>query len=248
MRILLIEGQATLAKAFDALLRGEGYSVECADTGADALDLLRHYSFDLVLLNLNVRDVEGSALISRIRAAGHHTPLVAMVGLPNPKGRVAALAAGADDVVEHQTDKAELLARMRAIIRRSRGYSQPVIRVGALALDLEQQAVTACDKPVHLTSKEFALLRLLTFRKNTVLTKEAILSSLYGGLDEPEMKIVDVFICKIRSKLAKAGLRDIITTVWGRGYSINDNGRDRTAELPLRRQPNEAGCSVLAFA
>lgn len=248
MRVLLVQGGRGLGQSLKAQLRAEGYGFECADNGADALDLIRHYPFDLVLIELNLPDIRGAALISRLRTAGHHTPIVAIGFSSKPGERLAVLSAGADDVVEHMISQEELFARMRAIVRRSKGHSQPVIRVDALALDLERQIVTAHGKPVHLTSKEFALLRLMTIRKNTVMTKEAILSNLYGGLDEPDIKIVDVFICKIRAKLAKAGLKDVITTVWGRGYSVSDNGQDRAPSLSPLSQPVEIRDSVPAFA
>ena len=111
---------------------------------------------------------------------------------------------------------------MKAIVRRSKGYSQPTLRVGALQLNLESREVMVSGEPVHLTGKEYAMLELMVLRKGTVLTKEAFLNHLYGGMDEPEVKIIDVFICKLRKKLAAAGAGEIIGTVWGRGYTVRD--------------------------
>ena len=226
MRVLIVEIDCPQGRTLNAFFKAEGFVVEHTDSGEDALGLLRHYEFDMIIAGCGVPDMDGTRLISRARAAGHHTPVIAMLALASPKQRLAALSAGADDAVEHDTDRAELLARMRAILRRSRGYSQPVLRRGRLTLDQERQDISIDDKHIHLTGKEFALLHLLMMRKNMVMTKEAILSSLYGGMDEPEVKIIDVFVCKTRAKLAKAGIRNLIETVWGRGYVVRDASRD----------------------
>jgi two-component system cell cycle response regulator CtrA len=240
MRVLLVEGNVRHANALSAYLQSEGVVVEPVDTGADALDLLRHYEFDLVLLNLVLPDTDGSTLITRMRAAGRHIPILALADVSDPRSRLKALSAGGDDVVERAVDRAELLARMRAIFRRSRGYSHATIQIGALTLNIEQQEASANGCRIALTAKEFAILQLLMLRKNMILTKEMIMSQLYGGMDEPEIKIVDVFICKIRSKLAKAGLRDVIGTVWGRGYTVRDQRREDEPS-PLVTLPAEPG-------
>jgi len=129
---------------------------------------------------------------------------------------------GADDYITKPFDKEELIARIQAVIRRSKGYSQPLLKVGGLQLNLDSREVLVNDRTVHLTGKEYAILELLVLRKGMVLTKEAFLNHLYGGIDEPEMKIIDVFICKLRKKLAHAGAGNLIGTVWGRGYMMRD--------------------------
>ncbi len=240
MRTLLVEGHAGHASALSAYLKAEGLVVEVTATGEDALDLLRHYEFDVVLLNLVLPDMDGSTLATRIRAAGRHTPILALADVPNPRSRLKVLSAGADDVVEQNVDRDELLARMRAIFRRSCGYSHSRIQAGGLTLDIEQHEVVANGSRIALSAKEFDILQMLMLRKNMILTKEMILSHLYGGMDEPEIKIIDVFICKIRGKLKKAGMPDVIGTVWGRGYIVRDQGRDREAQKgPLVPQPFE---------
>ena len=225
MRILLVDASSHTTP-LHAFIQSEGVVVEGADTGEETLNLLRHYPFDVVVLDLALPDMDGVTLISRLRLAGHHTPVLALLSSASIKHRLAALSAGADDVVGHETDRTEILARMRAIFRRSRGFSQPAIQCGQVTLNHEHQEVTIAGRHVHLTQKEFSLLQLLMLRKNVVMTKETILANLYGGLDEPEIKIIDVFICKLRSKLAKAGVTDLIGTVWGRGYIVREEGRD----------------------
>jgi two-component system cell cycle response regulator CtrA len=151
-------------------------------------------------------------------------------GLSRPQAKVKGLGLGADDFITKPFDKAELLARMQAVVRRSKGFSQPTLRIGPIELNLDSREVWVDSKQVHLTGKEYSILELLVLRKGMVLTKEAFLNHLYGGLDEPEVKIVDVFICKLRKKLAQAGADGMIGTVWGRGYMIREPAEDPVAE------------------
>jgi two-component system, cell cycle response regulator CtrA len=237
MRVLLIENDQAIASTLRSCFSAQSWRIEAADTGEDALELLRHYQFDMVVLKLSLPDMDGTRVISRMRSIGIATPVLALSSRRSAQhGTHAAFSAGADDVTDEYVDLTELTARMHAIIRRSRGHSQSMLQVGALSLDLERHDVAANGIPVALTGKEFELLRLLMLRRNLVLTKEAILDQLYGGLDEPEVKIVDVFVCKIRKKLARAGLDSVIGTVWGRGYTIQDtsgNGpRHSTPRVP----------------
>ena len=235
MRVLLVESNVRSAAVIAADLKADAIRVEFVETGDDALYIMRDYQFDLVLLNQRLPDMDGATLISRIRAAKHDTPIIALSAVA--QARLKALAAGADDVVECDIDREELVARIRAVVRRSRGYSQSSLRVGDLTLNVDQHDVTANGVRVPLTAKEFAILELLVLRRNTIMTKEVILAHLYGGMDEPEMKIIDVFICKIRNKLAKAGLPNVISTVWGRGYTVKDVTPDASRSVP---QPQPA--------
>jgi len=156
-------------------------------------------------------------------SARNDTPVLILSGLSRPQAKVKGLGMGADDYITKPFDKAELLARIQAIVRRSKGFSQPSLRVGPLELNLDSREVKLRGKEIHLTGKKYAILELLMLRNGMVLTKEAFLNHLYGGIDEPEMKIIDVFICKLRKKLAVAGAGDMITTVWGRGYLVRES-------------------------
>ena len=181
------------------------------------------------MLDLMLPDIEGFEVVRRMRVSRNDTPVLILSGLSRPQAKVKGLGLGADDFITKPFDKAELLARMQAIVRRSKGFSQPSLRVGPLLLNLDSHEVTVDGQPVHLTGKEYAILELLVLRKGMVLTKEAFLNHLYGGMDEPEMKIIDVFICKLRKKLALAGADNLIGTVWGRGYMIREPSASRSA-------------------
>lgn len=222
MRVLLVEDDLTSARGISLMLKANGMVVDQADTGEEAYELVRHYDYDIVVLDLMLPDMEGYEVVRRMRAARVETPVLILSGLSRPQAKVKGLAMGADDFITKPFDKAELLARMQAIVRRSKGFSQPMLRVGPLQLNLDSRDVLVQGKEVHLTGKEYAILELLVLRKGMVLTKEAFLNHLYGGMDEPEMKIIDVFICKLRKKLAQAGAPSLIGTVWGRGYMMRE--------------------------
>jgi two-component system cell cycle response regulator CtrA len=153
---------------------------------------------------------------------------------------VKVFGMGADDFITKPFDQQELVARIQAIVRRAKGFSQPTLTVGALQLNIGSREVAVGGNAVHLTGKEYAILELLALRKGVVLTKEVFLNHLYGGIDEPEVKIIDVFICKLRKKLATAGGSDLIGTVWGRGYVLREQN-DRAEIWASSTNPAIAG-------
>lgn len=244
MRVLLVEDDLIAARGINVMLKAAGAIMDQTDSGQEALDLLRHYEYDIILLDLALPDVEGFEVVRRMRIARNDTPVIILSGATMPQARVKALGLGADDFITKPFDKAELVARMQAIVRRSKGYSQPTLRVGKLQLNLDSREVLVNGVPVHLTGKEYSILELLVLRKGMVLTKEAFLNHLYGGMDEPEMKIIDVFICKLRKKLAQAGEGNLIGTVWGRGYMM----RDPTSEGSFAAAPFADAKSAPALA
>ena len=237
MRVLLVEDDLTAARGISLMLRSDGAVVDQTDTGEEALELARHYDYDAVVLDLMLPDMEGYEVVRRLRAARVDTPVLILSGLSRPQAKVKGLSMGADDFITKPFDKSELLARIQAVVRRSKGYSQSTLQIGNMQLSLDSREVHVGDQAVHLTGKEYAILELLVLRKGMILTKEAFLNHLYGGMDEPEMKIIDVFICKLRKKLAQAGGGNLIGTVWGRGYTIRDTGAD-AARSPARALPS----------
>jgi two-component system cell cycle response regulator CtrA len=222
MRVLLAEADITTARAIATMLRQGGAIVDQAETGEESLELARHYDYDIVLLDLELTDMDGYDVVRRMRAGRIDTPIVILSAIAGPQAKVKAFALGADDFISKPFDPTELVARIQAVVRRSKGFSKPSLQIGMLVLNLDSREVTVDGRAVHLTGKEYAILELLMLRKGMVLTKEAFLNHLYGGMDEPEMKIIDVFVCKLRKKLAQAGGDGLIGTVWGRGYMIRD--------------------------
>ena len=222
MRVLLVEDDTIVARGVTLALKAATMIVDTADTGEEALELARLYDYDIIVLDLMLPDMEGYEVVRRLRAARFETPVLILSGLTRPANKIRGFGMGADDYITKPFDQQELVARIQAIVRRAKGFSQPTLSVGPLTLNLGSREVLVEGRSVHLTGKEYAVLELLTLRKGIVLTKEAFLNHLYGGMDEPEVKIIDVFICKLRKKLAMAGAAELIGTVWGRGYVLRE--------------------------
>ena len=231
MRVLLIEDDVSVSNSVSLMLRSEGFIVDHTDLGEDGLEIGKLYDYDLLILDVMLPDIDGYEVLRRLRSARVSTPTLMLSALTAPDDKIRGFGSGADDYLTKPFDKRELIARIQAIIRRSQGHAHSVITTGQIDVNLDQRTVTANGKSVHLTGKEYAILELLSLRKGTTLTKEAFLNHLYGGIDEPELKIIDVFICKLRKKLAKAtDGANYIETVWGRGYVLRDPQSDETAE------------------
>jgi two-component system cell cycle response regulator CtrA len=223
MRVLLVEDDTATAKSVEMMLKAEGYVCDCTDLGEDGLEIGKIYDYDLIILDLMLPDIDGYEVLRRLRASRVTTPVLILSGLTEPDQKVKGLGFGADDYLTKPFDRGELIARVQAVVRRSRGYSESIIRTGKLAVNLDARTVEVNSQPLHLTGKEYGILELLSLRKGTTLTKEMFLNHLYGGMDEPELKIIDVFVCKLRKKLSSAtGGDNYIETVWGRGYVLRD--------------------------
>src|SRR6201996_2430875 len=223
MRVLLVEDDTSVAKSIELMLKAEGYIVDSTNLGEDGLEIGKLYDYDIILLDLMLPDIDGYEVLRRLRAARVSTPILILSGLSELDAKLKGLGFGADDFLTKPFDRRELIARIQAIVRRSKGHSESTIRTGKLVVNLDTRVVSVDDQPVHLTGKEYGILELLSLRKGTTLTKEMFLNHLYGGMDEPELKIIDVFVCKLRKKLAQAtGGSHYIETVWGRGYVLRD--------------------------
>jgi two-component system, cell cycle response regulator CtrA len=224
VRVLLIEDDKIVARGIEMMLRGEGFNIYVTDLGEEGVDLGKVYEYDLILLDLNLPDMNGLDVLRSLRAAKIDTPIMILSGSVEIDSKLKTLRTGADDYMTKPFDKQELVARIHAIVRRSKGHSQSIIRTGDIAVDLEGKTVEVKGVRIHLTGKEYQMLELLSLRKGVTLTKEMFLNHLYGGMDEPELKIIDVFICKLRKKLKAATDHHHIETVWGRGYVLRDPG------------------------
>jgi two-component system cell cycle response regulator CtrA len=223
MRVLLVEDDPTTSRSIELMLTHANLNVYCTDLGEEGIDLAKLYDYDLILLDLNLPDMNGHEVLRQLRLAKVDTPILILSGSDDTDNKIKGFGFGADDYLTKPFHREELVARIHAIIRRSKGHAQSVIRTGKVNVNLDAKTVDVADKTVHLTGKEYQMLELLSLRKGTTLTKEMFLNHLYGGMDEPELKIIDVFICKLRKKLAEAtGGDNYIETVWGRGYVLRD--------------------------
>ena len=233
MRILLVEDDPTTSRSIELMLTHANLNVYCTDMGEDGIDLAKLYDYDLILLDLNLPDMSGHEVLHQLRMAKVETPILILSGADDTESKLRGFGFGADDYMTKPFHREELVARIHAIIRRSKGHSQSVIRTGRITVNLDAKTVDVEGTPVHLTGKEYQMLELLSLRKGTTLTKEMFLNHLYGGMDEPELKIIDVFICKLRKKLAEATAGDsYIETVWGRGYVLRDPAASEKAGAP----------------
>jgi len=245
MRILLVEDDSSTAKSIELMLKTESFVVDSTDLGEDGLEIGKLYDYDLIILDLMLPDIDGYEVLRRLRSARVTTPVLILSALTEPDSKVKGLGFGADDYLTKPFDKAELIARIHAIVRRSKGHSESVIRTGKLIVNLDTRTVEVNQQPLHLTGKEYGILELLSLRKGTTLTKEMFLNHLYGGMDEPELKIIDVFICKLRKKLSAAtDGENYIETVWGRGYVLRDPEGQDAAQTSTSDQQQAAGASA----
>lgn len=233
MRVLLVEDDPTTARSIEMMLTHANLNVYVTDLGEEGIDLARLYDYDLILLDLNLPDMTGHEVLRQIRLARVNTPILILSGSDDTENKIRGFGFGADDYLTKPFHREELIARIHAIIRRSKGHSHSIISTGKIDVNLDAKTVEVDGKVVHLTGKEYQMLELLSLRKGTTLTKEMFLNHLYGGMDEPELKIIDVFICKLRKKLSEAtDNENYIETVWGRGYVLKDPvpSQDRHAE------------------
>ena len=223
MRVLLIEDDPTTSKSIELMLTHANLNVYATDMGEEGIDLAKLYDYDLILLDLNLPDMNGHEVLRQLRLARVDTPILILSGSDDTENKIKGFGFGADDYLTKPFHREELVARIHAIIRRSKGHSQSIISTGSIDVNLDAKTVATGNRPIHLTGKEYQMLELLSLRKGTTLTKEMFLNHLYGGMDEPELKIIDVFICKLRKKLSQAtGGENYIETVWGRGYVLRD--------------------------
>ena len=235
MRLLLVEDDPTTSRSIELMLTHADLNVYCTDLGEDGIDLAKLYDYDLILLDLNLPDMSGHEVLRQLRLSKVETPILILSGSDDTENKIKGFGFGADDYLTKPFHREELVARIHAIIRRSKGHSHSVIRTGEITVNLDAKTVDVAGASVHLTGKEYQMLELLSLRKGTTLTKEMFLNHLYGGMDEPELKIIDVFICKLRKKLAEAtGGQNYIETIWGRGYVL--------------REPSPAAVSRLAVS
>lgn len=227
MRILVVEPDDSSSRIMEIFLNSAGHHVEIVTTAEEAIEYLELYPYDIVLTEIDLPDMSGIRMVRKMRTQKIVTPVLCVSQRSDVETKVQALQAGSDGYITKPYHRDELSGVIAAIIRRSAGHASPSIRVGELEILTDERRVLVSGKGVHLTGKEYQIMELLALRKGVTLSKEQFINHLYGGRDEPEQKIVDVFVCKLRKKLGQGGLA--IATVWGRGYVLQDPARAAAA-------------------
>ncbi len=230
MKVLIVEDDPTTARSVELVLASKGIICDTVSLGSEGAKIGKVHSYELVILDLMLPDVDGYEVLLRLRAANIKVPVMILSGIDAPEKKVRAFGLGADDYVTKPFNNGELLARVEAIVRRFKGYSESIIRINDLEINLDSNIVTVEGNHIDLTNKEYSILKILAMKKGQVLSKKDLLDELYSGIDEPDIKIIDVFVCKLRKKLvdASSNKKDLIETIWGIGYSLK--GRNESAE------------------
>ncbi|MGH6620163.1 MAG: response regulator transcription factor, partial [Alphaproteobacteria bacterium] len=176
MRVLLVEDDQAMAKSITLMLKSENFVVDTTDLGEDGLEIGKIYDYDIIILDLMLPDIDGYEVLRRLRDARVDTPILILSGLSELDNKVKGLGFGADDYLTKPFEKRELVARIQAIVRRSKGHAKSIIKTGKISVNLDDHTVEVDGKPIHLTGKEFGILELLSLRKGTTLTKEMFLN------------------------------------------------------------------------
>lgn len=230
MRVLSIEDDSATAQSINLMLRSEGLRVQIAELGEEGLDMALIYDFDIILLDLNLPDMSGFEILRILRSRNIKTAVLILSGLAGIEDKVKGLGLGADDYMTKPFHKDELIARIHAVVRRCRGHASSLIEVGNLVIDIHAKKVKVDGREIFLTSKEYSVLELLALRAGSLVTKDMLLNHLYAGGVEPGIKIVDVFVCKIRKKIGGNAPRSTcIETVWGKGYMLRETPTESVA-------------------
>ncbi|MDB5734362.1 MAG: ctrA [Alphaproteobacteria bacterium] len=220
MRVLLIENDQALKRRIEMILRGEDMCAEAVEEGEDGIECAHHFDYDVIVLDLTLPDISGFEVIQRLRRMRVATPIIVLSGADLLADRIKALNAGADDCMTKPFCKDELVARIRAMVRRSRGHSNSVISIGTINLNFCAKTVEAHGHRIPLSGKEYQILELLALRCGVTVSKETLISHIYVDGEGPESYTIGLFMYRLRKKLAAAGAASHIETVRQQGYLI----------------------------
>jgi DNA-binding response OmpR family regulator len=226
MRVLLIEDHKPLVRALKQGLEEEGFAVDTAGDGPEGDYKARTAEYDVIILDLMLPKEDGLSLLQRWRRNGMKTHVLVLTARGSIEDKVRGLDLGADDYLTKPFELEELLARLRALIRRGHQVKDPVIRAHDLEIDTAARTVKRGGQPIHLTPREYALLEFLAFHRGKVATRSMIWEHLYDEQDESTSNVVDVYIRYLRNKIDKGYDPPLILTRWGEGYLLR--GDDRT--------------------
>jgi two-component system cell cycle response regulator CtrA len=203
-----------------SVLRQNGMLCERVATEQQAIEYLRLYDYDVVVLDQQPRDWPCDEIVRRLRLSGCTVPIVIVADMASSQVKARALNQGADDFITVPCTTDELFARIRAVVRRSKGHADSVLTAGRAEFRLDRREVRVGGKRLPLSRREFMLLELMFLKKGSVVTKAALFNHLYCGQDEREIKTLDVIVSRLRKKLTVAGMPPLIETVWGFGYTL----------------------------
>lgn len=227
MRVLIIEDNHSTAQTVELALTKEGIVCDRAELGEEGLEVSKLYDYDLIILDIMLPDMNGYDVLKSIRSSRKPVPVLILSGLGASEDKIKGLGYGADDFLSKPFNMGELIARVKAIVRRAQGHSDSIVEVGELKINMDAHTTVIGKEPVHLTAKEQSLLEFMAMKKGQVVTKEQFLTHLYNGMDDPELKIVDVFVHKVRKKIVQVSGENYIQTFWGRGYALK-----KPSEIP----------------
>lgn len=219
-RILVVEDHPRLASAIAEGLRDAGYSADVSSDGLDATHRMKAESYDLILLDLMIPKKDGWSVLKSLRADGLRTPVLCLTARDDLSDKVRGLDLGADDYLPKPFDWSELLARTRVLIRRGHGHAHGLLQIGDLSINTIDQTVTRAGKPIDLTAREYALLQLLAYRQNRVLSRTEIWEHLYASDGGTNSNVVDVYIGYLRNKIDRDYPTKLIHTRRGMGYVL----------------------------
>ena len=220
MRVLLVEDHKPLAKALKRGLEEEGFAVDSAEDGEEADFKAGGATYDVIILDLMLPKIDGLTLLQKWRTAGVKTHILILTAKDTTDDKVKGLDVGADDYLTKPFQLEELLARLRALVRRSHQVKDPILRVHDLEIDTSARTVKRGGQMIHLTPREFALLQFLAFHRGKVVTRTMIWEHLYDEYDENTSNVVDVYIRYLRTKVDKGFDKPLILTRWGEGYML----------------------------
>jgi two-component system cell cycle response regulator CtrA len=219
MKILLIEDEYVTSRGIELVLRNEDIYVDIATEGEEGIDLARHFDYDAIILDLNLPDMSGFDVLRGLRRAHVDTPVMILSGSATIDCKVKALNHGADDYMTKPFSNEELVGRLRALVRRSKGYSDSRISFGQMTLDLVAKTVEADGRRIKLSGKEYQILELLSLRRGEAVSKETLINHIYSDGEGPDSPTIGLFMCRLRKKLAAAsGGQHYIETVREQGY------------------------------
>ncbi len=220
MRILIVEDELTLSQQIQDFFSAKGFAVDVAHTGNDGYYLANEYPIDVAIIDIGLPDFSGIELITRLRNNANSTPVLLLTARSRWQNKVEGLEAGADDYLAKPFHYEELLARINALLRRSKGKAHPVLTYANIKLDSLSQDVTVDDSKIELTAYEYKVLEYLLFRKGEVISKSVLTEHIYDEDFDRDSNVIEVFIGRLRKKIDPQGITKPIETLRGRGYRV----------------------------